>query len=116
MFFPVSFKNLSFAKGTELRKNLEIIAQEIVDEQSLMAFSVMLFSSGDNKFINIALSMLSRPPSSSDDIIDFNVIDRGQAAQIRELIAGLETHFERLGGSVAQEKKFLRDFINKNIY
>jgi hypothetical protein len=106
-------KNLSFAKGTELRKNLEIIAQEIIDEQSLMAFSVMLFSSGDNKFINIALSMLSRPPGSSSDIIDFNIIDKGQEAQIREIISRLESHFGRMG-NVAQEKKLIRDFINRN--
>ena len=106
-------KNLSFAKGSPLRKNLIIIANELQDEQSLMAFAAMLFSSGDNKFINIALGMLSRPPSSSDDIIDFNIIDGGQVAQIRELIAGLETHYGRMG-NVAQEKKLLRDFINRN--
>lgn len=106
-------KNLSFAKGTEIRKNLEIIAQEIINEQSLVAFSVMLFSSGDNKFVNIALSMLSRPPASANDIIDFNVIDKGQETQIREIIARLESHFSTVG-NLAEEKRFIRQFINKN--
>jgi len=105
-------KRLDFSKGSEFRRELENLSFEAEDPQSITALGVMFFATGDSKFTNIILSLLSRQ-ATGEEILNLKVISPTTRGQVLEIVNSLERKYS---GDLTEQRKKIRDFLGKRYF